>query len=397
MDKEKLILEFIKSKEYVPMKAKELAIIFNVEKENIDEFKKLLAKMEQEGKITKNRRNKYSLNKIETIVGTFKNSKSFGFVVPDNKKSSRDIFISKKNFNGAKDNDKVVVQITKQEEKGKKPEGKIIEVIGNINVAGIDMLSLIKEYNLPYEFPKPVIDEAKNIEKEVKLEELENRKDFREEIVFTIDGEDAKDLDDAVSVEKNDNGNYILKVHIADVSHYVKEESFLDKEAIIRGTSVYMLDRVIPMLPKQLSNGICSLNEGKNRLTLSVIIELDKNGNVISSEIMKGVIKVTKRMSYNIVQELLDLKEDSKIREELKEYLPYIEHFKLMGELAHILQEKRKENGYLNLNIPESDITLDKDGRAIEVKKYELNFSNLIIEQFMLTAIEVVAEKFYWL
>ena len=397
MEKEDLILEFMNSKEYVPMKAKELAIIFDVQKENLEEFKTVLLNLEKDEKIVRNRRNRYSINSIETLVGTFKNSKSFGFVVPDNKRESKDIFISKKYFNGAKDNDKVVVQITKQEERGRKPEGKIIEVIGNINVAGVDMLSIIKEYNLPYEFPKSVIDEAKNIEKQVQLEELENRKDFREEIVFTIDGEDAKDLDDAVSVEKNNDGNYILKVHIADVSHYVKEGSFLDKEAIIRGTSVYMLDRVIPMLPKQLSNGICSLNEGKDRLTLSVIIELDKDGTVISSEIMKGVIKVTKRMSYNIVQELLDLKEDSEIREELKEYLPYLEHFKLMEELAHILENKRKENGYLDLNIPESDITLDKNGRAIDVKRYELKFSNSIIEQFMLTANEVVAEKFYWL
>ena len=397
MEKEDLILEFMNSKEYVPMKAKELAIIFDVKKEDLEEFKTVLLKLEKDEKIVRNRRNRYSINCIETLVGTFKNSKSFGFVVPDNKRESKDIFISKKYFNGAKDNDKVVVQITKQEERGRKPEGKIIEVIGNINVAGVDMLSIIKEYNLPYEFPKPVIDEAENIEREVQLEELENRKDFREEIIFTIDGEDAKDLDDAVSVEKNNDGNYILKVHIADVSHYVKEGSFLDKEAIIRGTSVYMLDRVIPMLPKQLSNGICSLNEGKDRLTLSVIIELDKNGNVISSDIMKGVIKVSKRMSYKIVQELLDLKEDSEIREELKEYLSYIEHFKLMEELAHILENKRKENGYLDLNIPESDITLDKNGRAIDVKKYELKFSNSIIEQFMLTANEVVAEKFYWL
>ena len=397
MEKEELILEFIKSKEYVPMKAKELAIIFNVQKENIDELKRVLNKMEQDGKITKNRRNKYSLNEIETLVGTFKNSKSFGFVVPDNKKDSKDIFISKKNFNGAKDNDKVVVQITKQEERGRKPEGKIIEVIGNINIAGVDMLSIIKEYNLPYEFPKPVIDEAKNTEKEVQLKEIENRRDFRKETIFTIDGEDAKDLDDAISVEKNENGNYILKVHIADVSHYVKEGCFLDKEAILRGTSVYMLDRVIPMLPKELSNGICSLNERKDRLTLSVIIELDKSGNVISVDIVKGVIKVTKRMSYNIVQELLDLEDNSDIREELKEYIKYIEHFKLMAELAHILENKRKENGYLDLNIPESKVTLDKNGYAIDVTKYENKFSNKLIEQFMLTANEVVAEKFYWL
>ena len=396
MDKENLILEFMQRKDYVPMKAKELAIIFNVQKENIEEFKRVLAKMEQDGKITKNRRNKYSLNVIETLVGTFKKSKSFGFVVPDNKKISRDIFISKKNFNGAKTNDKVVVQITKQEEKGRKPEGKIIEVIGNINVAGVDMLSIIKEYNLPYEFPTPVIKEAKSIGKDVQLEEIKNRQDFRKETIFTIDGEDAKDLDDAISVEKNENGNYILKVHIADVSHYVKEGSFLDKEAVIRGTSVYMLDRVIPMLPKELSNGICSLNEGKDRLTLSVIIELDKNGNIISSDIVKGVINVTKRMSYKVVQELLDL-EDSNMKEEVKEYTKYIKHFKLMAELAHILEDKRKENGYLDLNIPESKITLDKNGYAIDVTRYENKFSNSIIEQFMLTANEVVAEKFYWL
>ena len=397
MEKEELILEFIKSKEYVPMKAKELAIIFNVQKENIDEFKSVLNKMERDGKITKNRRNRYSLNEIQTLVGTFKNSRSFGFVIPDNKKESKDIFISKKHFNGAKDNDKVVVQITKPEEKGRKPEGKIVEVIGNINVAGVDMLSIIKEYNLPYEFPEPVIKEAKSIEKEVKLDKIENRKDFRKEIIFTIDGEDAKDLDDAISVEKNENGNYILKVHIADVSHYVKENSFLDKEAILRGTSVYMLDRVIPMLPKELSNGICSLNEGKDRLTLSVIIELDRNGNILSSDITKGVIKVTKRMSYNIVQELLDLEENTNLKEELKQYMEYIEQFKLMAELAHILENKRKENGYLDLNIPESKVILDKNGYAIDVMKYETKFSNSIIEQFMLTANEVVAEKFYWL
>ena len=397
MNKENLILEFMKEKEYVPMKAKELAVIFNVSKENMQEFKNILTKLENEGKIKRNRRNRYSINEIETLVGTFKNSKSFGFVIPDNRKESKDIFVSKKCFNGAKDNDKVVVQITKQEIKGKKPEGKIIEVIGNINVAGVDMLSIIKEYNLPYEFPKQVIDEAKNIEKEVSNLEIQNRKDFRQEVVFTIDGEDAKDLDDAVSVEKNESGNYILKVHIADVSHYVKKDSFLDREAILRGTSVYMLDRVIPMLPKELSNGICSLNEGKDRLTLSVIIELDKKGNVVSSDITKGVINVTKRMSYNIVQELLDLKQESEIREELKEYMQYIEHFKLMEELAIILQKKRKEQGYLDLDIPESKVTLDKNGYAIDVGRYEIKFSNMIIEQFMLKANEVIAEKFYWL
>ena len=397
MDKESLILEFMNSKEYVPMKAKELAVIFSVSKEKMEEFKNVLNKLEHDEKIVRNRRNKYSINKIETLVGTFKNSRSFGFVVPDNKKTSKDIFISKKYFGGAKENDKVVVQITKPETNGKKPEGKIIEVIGNINVAGVDMLSIIKEYNLPYEFPKPVLDEARSIPKEINNNEIKNRKDFRKDIIFTIDGEDAKDLDDAISVKKTNKGTYILKVHIADVSHYVKEDSFLDKEAVLRGTSVYMLDRVIPMLPKELSNGICSLNEGKDRFTLSVIIELDKEGNMVSSEITKGIINVTKRMSYNIVQELLDLKEYNNVEEELKEYLQYIEHFKLMAELAHILEKRRKENGYLDLNIPESKVTLNKNGFAIDVRKYEAKFSNSIIEQFMLTANEVVAEKFYWL
>lgn len=397
MDREDLILEFMKREDYVPMKAKELAVIFDVQKEDLEKFKNVLSKLEHDEKITKNRRNKYLINKIETMVGTFKNSKSFGFVIPDNRRESKDIFISKKQFNGAKDNDKVVVQIIKPEINGKKPEGKIVEVIGNINVAGVDMLSIIKEYNLPYEFPKQVIEEANSINTEIDIKDIKNRKDFRNEIIFTIDGEDAKDLDDAVSIEKTKNETYILKVHIADVSHYVKENSFLDREAIIRGTSIYMLDRVIPMLPKQLSNGICSLNEGKDRFTLSVIIELDKQGNVISSEITKGIINVTKRMSYNIVQDLLDLEENTEVREELKQYMPYLEHFKLMEELAHILENKRKEQGYLDLNIPESKVTLDKNGYAIDVGRYETNFSNMIIEQFMLKANEVVAEKFYWL
>ncbi len=342
-------------------------------------------------------RNNKEENTKETIVGTFTKNKSFGFVVPDNKKISKDIFISKKYFSGAKSNDKVVVQITKPEIDGKKPEGKIIEILGNINIAGVDMLSIIREYKLPYEFPKFVIDEARKIEKEISLDEIAGRKDFRNEEIFTIDGEDAKDLDDAVSVTKTIDDTYILSVHIADVSHYVMEGSFLDKEAITRGTSVYMLDRVIPMLPKELSNGICSLNEGKDRLTLSVIMEIDKKGNVISSDITKGVIKVTKRMSYNIVQKLLDLDNSAEMDEDLKQYIPYINHFKLMAELAHILENKRKENGYLDLDIPESKITLDKKGKAIDVGKYEIEFSNIIIEQFMLTANETVAEKFYWL
>ena len=398
MIEEKNILDFMKSKEYIPMKAKELASIFDIHKNEIDELKNVLKKLENEGKIKKNKRNRYSINEVIILVGTFKNSKSFGFVIPDNKKESKDIFISKKNFNGAKDNTKVVVQITKEAQSNKKPEGKIIEVIGKVDEAGVDLLSIVKEYNLPNEFPKQVIDEAKQVSNEIDLKEIEKRKDFRKDIVFTIDGEDAKDLDDAVSIEKTSQETFLLNVHIADVSYYVKEDSFLDKEAILRGTSVYMLSRVIPMLPKELSNGICSLNEGKDRLTLSVLMEIDKNGDVISSDITKGIIKVTKRMSYTGVQALLDYIENPKQQNKLiKEYIPYEKQLKLMAELAQILENKRKKQGYLDLDIPESKITLNKSGHTINVEKYEVKFANTIIEQFMLTANEVVAEKFYWL
>lgn len=398
MIEEKNILDFMKSKEYIPMKAKELASIFDIHKNEIDELKNILKKLENEGKIKKNKRNRYSINEVITLVGTFKNSKSFGFVIPDNKKESKDIFISKKNFNGAKDNTKVVVQITKEAQSNKKPEGKIIEVIGKVDEAGVDLLSIVKEYNLPNEFPKQVIDEAKQVSNEIDLKEIEKRKDFRKDIVFTIDGEDAKDLDDAVSIEKTSQETFLLNVHIADVSYYVKEDSFLDKEAILRGTSVYMLNRVIPMLPKELSNGICSLNEGQDRLTLSVLMEIDKNGDVISSDITKGIIKVTKRMSYTGVQALLDYIENPKQQNKLiKEYIPYEKQLKLMAELAQILEDKRKKQGYLDLDIPESKITLNKSGHTINVEKYEVKFANTIIEQFMLTANEVVAEKFYWL
>ena len=390
MEKEEFILNFMKQKEYVPMKAKELASIFDVHHNEKEELKNILRKLEQDGKIKKNRRNRYSINEIITLVGTFKNNKSFGFVVPDNKKKSRDIFISKKYFNGAKDNDKVVVRIIKEETDSRKPEGKILEVIGNIDEAQVDLLSIVKEYNLPYEFPQYVIDEAKKISENAIIELSSNRRDFRNEQIFTIDGEDAKDLDDAVSVKKLDNGNYLLSVHIADVSYYVKEGSLLDKEALYRGTSVYMLNKVIPMLPKELSNGICSLNAGEDRYTLSVIMEIDNKGNVVSSEVEKGLINVEKRMSYTEVQKVLDECPQ-------EDYKPYIEKINLMAELAHILEDRRKNNGYLDLDLPESKITLDKNGHVIDISKYDITFANQIIEQFMLTANETIAEKFYWL
>ena len=327
------------------------------------------------------------------LVGTFINNKSFGFVVPDDKKFGSDIFISKSNFGKARNNHKVVVEITKPAQKDRKPEGKIVEVIGGVNEAGVDILSLIKEYDLPYRFPEEVNKEAEEIENEVSISEMKNRRDLRENIIFTIDGEDAKDLDDAVKVTRLENGNYQLDVHIADVSHYVREKTELEKEARIRGTSIYMLGRVIPMLPRKLSNGICSLNAGQDRLALSCTMEINKQGQVVSSDIYKSVIKVTERMSYTDVQKILD-KSDEEV---LARYEKYIDEFEAMKELALILKEKRKEQGYLNLDIPETKIVLDQRGRPIDIHKYEVTFANEIIEQFMLAANETVAERFYWL
>lgn len=329
----------------------------------------------------------------ETIVGIFQKSKNFGFVVPDDKKFGTDIFISKSKCKEAKSNDKVIAKIIKYPEKGKNAEGEIIEVLGNINQAGVDMLSVIKEFNLPNEFPIFVQEEAQKISQEINKKAIKNRRDLRQNIIFTIDGEDAKDLDDAICVSKNESGNYILDVHIADVSYYVKDGSKLDKEAIKRGTSVYMFDRVIPMLPFELSNGICSLNAGKDRFALSCSMEIDNKGKVLSVDVYKSVIKVTERMTYTDVNKIINGLDE----EVLKKYEKYINNFKLMEELALILKKRRIEQGYLNLDIPESKIILDENGRVIEVKKYETTFANEIIEQFMLTANESIAEKFYWL
>ena len=342
----------------------------------------------QEGKIVKIVR-----HEKDTVVGTFQKSRNFAFVVPDDKNFGTDIFISKDNWGKARDKKKVLVQILKYPEKGKNAEGKVIEVLGGINEAGVDMLSLIKQYELPYKFPNEVIAEAKAYGDKIDPSDLPRRRDLRNDIIFTIDGEDAKDLDDAIHVEKLENGNYKLDVHIADVSHYVREKTELDKEAYLRGTSIYMLGRVIPMLPRELSNGICSLNAGEDRYTLSCSMEITPKAKIVSSDIYKGVIRVTERMCYTDVQKILDRSDETV----LKRYEKYISYFDLMAELANILKAKRKENGYLNLEIPESKIILDENGVAIDVKKYETYFANEIIEQFMLIANETVAEKFYWL
>ena len=412
MSKKKLKSKNKKEKIFKKMESKKKAL--NQKNKEIAKLKKRLNKIEKElddikneelnNRKTKNAKLDIKKPKIKedskifeleknTIVGTYQKSRNFGFVVPDDKKLGTDIYIAKKDAMKAKNNQKVVVEITKLPKADKSAEGKIIEIIGYIDQAGVDMLSLVKEYDLPYEFPEPVIKEAKKISQEIDEKDIVNRKDLRDEEIFTIDGEDAKDLDDAVNVKKLPNGNYILGVHIADVSHYVKEGSFLDKEAIARGTSVYMLDRVIPMLPVELSNGICSLNAGKDRFAISCIMEIDKNGQVVSSDIFKSVINVTERMSYTNVQKILDNSD----KEVVARYSKYIEHFKLMEELAHILKKRREKAGSLNLDIPETKVILDERGIAVDITKYELKFANEIIEQFMLIANETVAEKFFWL
>ena len=260
-----------------------------------------------------------------------------------------------------------------------------------MNVAGMDMLCIEKLYNLTEEFPLEVLSEAKSISQEVPQEAMNGRRDFRGQNIFTIYGEDAKDLDDAIHIEKIENGNFKLDVHIADVSNYVKEGGYLDKEAIKRGTSVYMLDRVIPMLPFELSNGICSLNAGKDRLALSCLMEINRNGDVVDSEVCKSIIKVTERMTYTNVYKIITDSDE----EVIDRYRPYISDFKLMEELALILKEKRLNKGYLNLDIPEPKLIFDDEGKCIDVQKYELTFANEIIEQFMLSANETIAETFY--
>ncbi|WIF94921.1 ribonuclease R [Caminicella sporogenes] len=327
------------------------------------------------------------------IVGTFESSRNFGFVVPDDKRINFDIYVPKNEFNGAEDNYKVVVQITRWPEPRRNPEGKVIEVLGHKDDVGTDIVSIIRKYNLPEEFPKKVLKEAESIPDTVSEEEIAKRRDLRGMNIVTIDGADAKDLDDAVSIEKLDNGNYRLGVHIADVTHYVKEGSHLDKEALKRGTSVYLVDRVIPMLPKKLSNGICSLNPKVDRLTLSVFMEIDKKGNVVDHEICESVIKTKERMTYTDVSDILE-KNDSKL---IKKYDYLVEDFKLMQELAMILKKKKEMRGSIDFDFPEAKIILDENGKPIEIKKAERRIANRIIEEFMIVCNETVAERMYWL
>ncbi|WP_195251243.1 ribonuclease R [Romboutsia sp. 1001713B170207_170306_H8] len=330
---------------------------------------------------------------VTQVVGLFKPSRNFGFVIPDNKKFNQDIYIPKKFFLGAREDDKVVVEITIWPSEDRKPEGKIVEVLGQKGERGVEIDSIIKAHGLPEEFPKKVLEEAEFVAVPIPKEEIERRLDIRELKTFTIDGEDAKDLDDAVSIEKLPNGNFKLGVHIADVTHYVREKSKLDKEALKRATSVYLVDKVIPMLPKTLSNGMCSLNPFEDKLTLSVFMEIDHKGDVVKHDIHETVINSKARMTYTEVSDILE-KDDELLK---KTFSHMVEEFKMAEELARILMKRREKRGAIDFDFPEAKIILNKDGEVVDIKHYERRISNKIIEEFMLISNETVAEHYFWL
>lgn len=362
----------------------------------------------------------------DEVVGYFQKGKSFGFVIPDNQKLSDDIFISKKNSMGAVTGHKVVVKLTGFGGEHRKPEGKVVEILGHVNDPGTDILSIVRAYNLPMDFPDNVMQYLERIPDSVSLEETEGRLDIRSWQTVTIDGEDAKDLDDAITLTKGENG-YQLGVHIADVTHYVKEHSALDKEALKRGTSVYLVDRVIPMLPHKLSNGICSLNQGEDRLALSCIMDIDFSGRVIGHQIAETVIHVDRRMSYRQVDAILkmnavvnhgvydgiDYSRDTGIKPEditlvlndgteisgvqiLEEYREYIAYFSDMLELSGLIRAKRMARGSIDFDFPEAKIKLTEAGEPIEINPCDRNPAHKIIEDFMLMANETIAEDYYW-
>ena len=311
--------------------------------------------------------------------------------MPDNPKFGSDIFIPQERSKGAVSGHKVVVEITDYGKEGRKPEGKVVEIIGHINDPGTDIMSIVKAYDLPVEFSEKIMHQVENVSNDVSTADMAGRMDFRDWQTVTIDGEDAKDLDDAITLTK-EGDNYKLGVHIADVSNYVQEHSALDVEALSRGTSVYLVDRVIPMLPHKLSNGICSLNAGENRLTLSCVMTIDTKGNVIDHTIAESVIKVDRRMSYTSVKKILEDHDENEIRE----YEELVPMFELMQELAAILRKKRMKRGSIDFDFPETKIVLDDKGKPVEIKPYERNVATKIIEDFMLIANETVAQDYFW-
>ena len=474
-------------KSYVPMKAKELAMLLGIPKSQRDELTQVLDYLVSEGRIGISKKGKYgkpevfSVNGIfcghpkgfgfvtvegmeqdvfipedrtgaalhgdrvqivvesqdrgggrraegsvlkvlehanKEVVGYYQKSKGFGFVIPDNQKISKDIFIPQGCDMGAVTGHKVVARIKEFGDANHKPEGVVTEILGHVNDPGTDILSIVRAYGLPEEFPPEVMDEVEGCPDEVAVPgmtrdeetwdgpygigdltspadwtgDLAGRLDLRGLRTVTIDGEDAKDLDDAVTLCRDGQGGYILGVHIADVSHYVKEGRPLDKEALKRGTSVYLVDRVIPMLPHKLSNGICSLNAGTDRLALSCIMELDDQGNVLDHKIAETVIHVDRRMTYTAVNAIVTDGDEAV----MAEYEGFVPMFMLMKEVSDILREKRKKRGAIDFDFPESKIILDAQGKPLEIKPYERNAATKIIEDFMLAANETVAEDYFW-
>ncbi len=482
-----MLEEVMNDKSYVPMKAKELAMLLGIPKSQRDELTQVLDYLVSEGRIGISKKGKYgkpevfSVNGIfcghpkgfgfvtvegmeqdvfipedrtgaalhgdrvqivvesqdrgsgrraegsvlkvlehanKEVVGYYQKSKGFGFVIPDNQKISKDIFIPQGCDMGAVTGHKVVARIKEFGDANHKPEGVVTEILGHVNDPGTDILSIVRAYGLPEEFPPEVMDEVEGCPDEVAVPgpgrdeetwdgpygigdltspadwtgDLAGRLDLRGLRTVTIDGEDAKDLDDAVTLCRDGQGGYILGVHIADVSHYVKEGRPLDKEALKRGTSVYLVDRVIPMLPHKLSNGICSLNAGTDRLALSCIMELDDQGNVLDHKIAETVIHVDRRMTYTAVNAIVTDGDEAV----MAEYEGVVPMFMLMKEVSDILREKRKKRGAIDFDFPESRIILDAQGKPLEIKPYERNAATKIIEDFMLAANETVAEDYFW-
>jgi len=457
-ERKKMIYDFICDELYVPMKAKEMAIVLNVPKSQRGELVEVLDALVADGKVEISGRGKYvksegkyltgvftahprgfgfvtvegeeedifipgtqtngalhmdtvqitlsknssgkrkegTVTKIlsrgtEQLVCTYEKSKNFGFAVPDNPRFAQDIFIPLERSKGAVSGHKVVVEITDYGKNGKKPEGKVVEIIGHINDPGTDIMSIVKGYDLPVEFSEKILNQAQRAARDVSDADRAGRKDIRDWQMVTIDGEDAKDLDDAVSVVKNGE-NYILGVHIADVTNYVQENSAIDREALERGTSVYLVDRVIPMLPHALSNGICSLNAGEDRLALSCIMTVNPKGMVIAHEIAETVIHVDERMSYTSVKKILEDRDAN----EIKRYEKLVPMFEQMQELSGILREQRKRRGSIDFDFPETKMVLDENGKPVEIRPYERNVATKMIEDFMLLANETVAEDYFW-
>ena len=457
-ERKKTIYQFICDEFYVPMKAKEMAVVLSVPKSQRSELQEVLDALVMDGRIEVTSKGKYIKSEGKYLIGTFtahargfgfvsiegeeedifipesqvhgafhmdtvqvavtsensgkrlegtitiilsrgstrfvcsyEKSKTFGFAVPDNPKFGSDIFIPQERSKGAVSGHKVVVEITDYGKEGRKPEGKVVEIIGHINDPGTDIMSIVKAYDLPVELSEKIMHQVENVSNEVSTADMAGRMDFRDWQTVTIDGEDAKDLDDAITLTK-EGDNYKLGVHIADVSNYVQEHSALDVEALSRGTSVYLVDRVIPMLPHKLSNGICSLNAGENRLTLSCVMTIDTKGNVIDHTIAESVIKVDRRMSYTSVKKILEDHDENEIRE----YEELVPMFELMQELAAILRKKRMKRGAIDFDFPETKIVLDDKGKPVEIKPYERNVATKIIEDFMLIANETVAQDYFW-